>query len=235
MSPFAGFVQGTRYTSVPNALLGPLLAEIDSLQELKCVLRVLGLVYQRRGQRPWVTLEELLADRTLMEGLSQEDGGAKKAVGDGIRQAVERGTLFEVRGRGDGAEETFIFVNDEQGRRAAQRLDPNVTIPLLLEPPQSEGQAEPRPDIFTLYEENIGPLTPLLCDELREAEATYPWTWVMEAFREAVELQRRNWRYISRILERWAREGKDHGEPGRYSKAADPKEYLRRYGPFRRP
>ena len=230
MSPITGFVRGTRYTSVPNALLGPLLAEIDTLPELKCTLRVLGVIYQRRGQQPWVTLEELQADRALVDGLAHEDGGAKEAMGHGIRRAVERGTLFEVRRQGEGAEETFIFVNDEQGRRAAQRLDPEAKASSLLEPSSSEGQAEPRPDIFTLYEENIGPLTPLLCEELREAEATYPWTWVEQAFREAVELQRRNWRYISRILERWAREGKDNGKPGRYSKAADPKEYLRRYG-----
>ena len=230
MSPSTGFVRGTRYTSVPNALLGSLLAEIDTLEELKCTLRVLGVVYQRRGQQPWVTLEELLADRTLMEGLSHEGAAAEEAVGLGIRQAVERGTLFEVRRQGEGMEESFIFVNDEQGRRAAQRLDPETKGSSLLEPSSSEAQAEPRPDIFTLYEENIGPLTPLLCEELREAEVTYPWAWVEQAFREAVELQRRNWRYISRILERWAREGKDNGEPGRYSKAADPKEYLRRYG-----
>lgn len=230
MSPIVGFVRGTQYTSMPNALLGPLLAEIDTLDELKCTLRVLGVVYQRRGRRPWATLEELLADRVLVHGLRNEEGNAQEAITHGIKQAVERGTLFEVRRQSDGAEETLIFVNDEQGRRAAQRLDPKAKDPSLFEPSPSDGQAEYRPGIFTLYEENIGPLTPLLCDELKEAEVTYPKAWVDQAFREAVELQRRNWRYISRILERWAREGKGDGEPGRYSKAADPKEYLRRYG-----
>ena len=35
---------------------------------------------------------------------------------------------------------------------------------------------------------------------------------------EAVKQNVRNWRYISRILERWENEGKSHGKPGRYSK-----------------
>ncbi len=86
-----------------------------------------------------------------------------------------------------------------------------------------------QPDIFTLYEENIGPLTPLLAEELQEAERSYPWPWIQEAFKEAVSLNRRNGRYSARILERWDTEGKDHGEPGRHPKKSDPKEYLRRY------
>jgi DnaD/phage-associated family protein len=65
-----------------------------------------------------------------------------------------------------------------------------------------------RPNIFVLYEQNIGPLTPLLAEELVEAEDTYPALWIEDAFREAVELNKRSWRYIQRILERWAAEGK---------------------------
>ncbi|MFH1485126.1 MAG: DnaD domain protein, partial [Chloroflexota bacterium] len=67
---------------------------------------------------------------------------------------------------------------------------------------------EARPNIFELYERNIGLLTPIITDELREAERLYPRAWIEEAFREAVELNKRNWRYIARILERWATEGK---------------------------
>jgi DNA replication protein len=61
-----------------------------------------------------------------------------------------------------------------------------------------------------LYEQNIGPLTPLLAEELMDAERTYPASWLEDAFREAVELNKRSWRYVQRILERWAAEGKEH-------------------------
>ena len=66
-----------------------------------------------------------------------------------------------------------------------------------------------RPNIFVLYEQNIGPLTPLLAQELMDAEATYPTEWIQDAFREAVALNKRSWRYVQRILERWAAEGRE--------------------------
>jgi hypothetical protein len=45
-----------------------------------------------------------------------------------------------------------------------------------------------RPNIFVLYEQNIGPLTPLLADELMEVEDTYPCSWIVDAFRDSVDL-----------------------------------------------
>ena len=69
-----------------------------------------------------------------------------------------------------------------------------------------------RPDIYTLYEQNIGPLTPILSERLREAERLYPAAWVEEAFAEAVNYNRRSWAYIARILENWAANGRDRNE-----------------------
>lgn len=69
-----------------------------------------------------------------------------------------------------------------------------------------------RQDIYTLYEQNIGVLTPIMSERLREAARTYPAEWIELAFREAVNYNRRNWAYISRILDNWATEGRvDYG------------------------
>jgi DnaD/phage-associated family protein len=70
---------------------------------------------------------------------------------------------------------------------------------------------EPRPNIFELYEDNIGLLSPLLADELRDAEATYPSDWIGDAFRIAVANNVRKWSYIQAILESWATEGRGDG------------------------
>ncbi len=223
-----GFSRGTRYTSIPLPLLGPWLQDILSLAELKCTLRILGLVQQRRSQRLWVTLAELIADPILLNGLAQEPGGAPDAIRTGISQAVQRGTLIRIQQGHEDPSHTLLFVNDDPGRRAAANILPEASKLHPQELPEGEaGQA--RPNIFSLYEENIGTITPLLAEEMEEAERTHPWPWIQEAFREAVDHNRRNWRYIARILERWAVEGKDNGEPGRHSKETDPKEYLRDY------
>lgn len=69
-----------------------------------------------------------------------------------------------------------------------------------------------RPDIYTLYEQNIGALTPILSERLREAEKLYPPVWVEDAFAEAVNYNRRSWAYIVRILENWLANGRERNQ-----------------------
>ena len=230
MQRFGGFLRDTRYTSLPNPLLGPLLAEIDTLGELTCTLRVIALIYQKRGSRPWMTLDELLQDGILRESLSTKGKGPETEILQGIRKAVARGTLLEAYENSRGEERSFILVNDQQGRNIIQRLHAISDYPDPVEQPTADESPIHRANIFSLYEENIGPLTPLLTDELKEAADLYPSNWVQEAFKEAVVLQKRNWRYIETILKRWATEGKEDGEPGRHSKKVDAREWIRRHG-----
>ena len=89
----------------------------------------------------------------------------------------------------------------------------------------------PAVNIFALYEQNIGMITPMIAEELKEAEKFYPPQWIEEAFKEAVTLNKRSWKYIARILERWASEGKDSGEHRRDIKKDGPDKYIKgRYG-----
>ena len=86
-------------------------------------------------------------------------------------------------------------------------------------------------NIFALYEQNIGVITPMIAEELKEAERLYPPQWIDEAFREAVTMNKRSWKYIARILERWASEGKDSGEYRRSIKKGGPDKYIKgKYG-----
>ncbi|HJT57106.1 MAG TPA: DnaD domain protein, partial [Ktedonobacteraceae bacterium] len=65
-----------------------------------------------------------------------------------------------------------------------------------------------RPNIFVLYEQNIGLLSPLIADELQDAADHYPADWIEAAFREAVQHNKRKWTYIRAILRRWETEGR---------------------------
>jgi DNA replication protein len=86
-------------------------------------------------------------------------------------------------------------------------------------------------NIFTLYEQNIGIITPMIAEELKEADKIYPPQWIEEAFKEAVTLNKRSWKYIARILDRWASEGKDSGEYRRDVKKDGPDKYIKgKYG-----
>ena len=135
----------------------------------------------------------------------------------------------------DGKSQVLLFVNDEAGRRGLASVRNGVTA---VTPGRSPEAPVARPTVYELYEQNIGLITPLIAEELKEAERDYPAEWLVDAFRESVAQNKRSWRYVSRILERWAIEGRgteamkagEHGEPGRHPQALDPKEYLRRYG-----
>jgi DNA replication protein len=95
----------------------------------------------------------------------------------------------------------------------------------------AEGRQPSAINIFALYEQNIGMITPMIAEELKEAEKLYPPQWIEEAFKEAVTLNKHSWRYIARILERWASEGKDSGEYRRDIKKNGPDKYIKgRYG-----
>ena len=88
--------------------------------------------------------------------------------------------------------------------------------------------AEEPPDIFSLYEQNIGMLTPMIAEELRDALKVYPENWISDAIKEAVSNNKRKWSYISAILERWTAEGRDDGTYRGDSKKTDPDKYIKR-------
>ncbi len=121
------------------------------------------------------------------------------------------------------------MLNTESGRNTLASISSGqLPVGPLPKVEPWEGATE-RPNIFALYEDNIGMINPMIAEELQEAEQLYPNPWIEDAFREAVSLNKRSWRYIARILERWEREGRSDGESGRYPKKGDTyKEYFRR-------
>ena len=215
----------TTFTPVPDPLLGPLLESIDDLSELKCILRALWHIHQKKGSLRYVTLKELAADPVLL-GLM-----GKEAMERAMSQATGRG-VFAKGMVGSSTDRTTLFVlNGEAERVALQRaIAGNFSIPEgPVEPSPGEETVGRQSNIFALYEQEIGMLTPFIADELKMAEEEYPLKLIEEAMRETARSGKRNWRYVSAILKRWKREGKVDGESGRYIKAADPKRYIEDY------
>ena len=236
---FAGFPRGTQYTPVPDPLFGLLLEAIDDPAELKCTLRVMGLLHQsqKRRQPRCVTSSDLLSDRTLLIGLKSLDVSPAEAIRQGMIKGVGRGTFLSVSVSRDGEEEEVYFLNDEAGQRAAENMakeGPGALAGATRERVTGEPPGA-RANIFVLYEENIGMLTPLLAEEMKEAEQNYPWPWIAEAFKLAVTRNKRSWRYIETTLRRWATEGKGDGELGGHTEKVSIEEYRRRQGLLRKP
>lgn len=206
MKGFPGFPAGDLpAVVVPTFFFSDLLPLIDDLAELKVTLHVVWLLDNKPGTLRFVQKGEIVADERLRAGLSN------RALDDGLERAVARGTLLPIVVERYGQTMTWYFLNDEPGREAIRRIERGV-VPEFDDPlADGTGLRTARPNIFVLYEQNIGLLQPIIADELREAELRYPAEWIEDAFRIAVEQNKRAWRYIRAILERWATEGRDAG------------------------
>lgn len=232
MKPFNGFPAKTEFTPLPNAFFSSLLPKIDDIAELKMTLHVIALLYRRKGYPRFVRHGELLGSANLVKSLKGGETPPEEALDAALKLAVDRGTLIHVVLDNGGESERIYFLNDEPGRQAVARIqDGELTIGGLKGKEKAYTEAEEMPDIFTLYEQNIGMLTPMIADELRDAEKMYPQGWIADAVREAVLYNKRNIRYIMKILENWAAEGKHDGAYQRDTKKTDPDKYIKgKYG-----
>ncbi len=219
--PFPGFPAKSSFTPLPDLFFSRLLPEIHSLAELRLVLHIFWRLYPKKEAPKFITYDELASDRTLMEGL---DGtaDASEVLRGALASAVGRSVLLHVVLEG----QDVYFINDERSRAAVSKIR-SGELPAHTLPQSQSCIGQEAPNIFTLYEQNIGLLNAMIAEELKEAERLYPAVWIEEAFREAATLNKRRWGYIARILERWSIEGKGSGKSGRdFKKKRGPERYL---------
>ncbi len=199
---------------MPDPIFNSLLEEIEDLAELKVTLRLLWLLGQNRGQLKFVGENELLHDTTLLRGLSNQSHEPQDLIRRGLNLAFTRGTVLRHAREKDGGQRLYLLNTEFNRQRLAsgQAFPSSTAKPThQLEPDGMTGSV-PRPDldqnIFSLYENNIGTIGPMIAEQLGEAEERYPFPWIEEAFKLAVNDNKRSWRYISAILRRWAAEGR---------------------------
>ncbi|MBV9121332.1 MAG: DnaD domain protein [Chloroflexi bacterium] len=234
MKPFTGFPKARDVTLLPNVFFDQLLPQIDDFAELKVLLHIMALLQRQKGWPRCVSRPQLERDELLSASLSAM--GDMRSLGDVLDHALERasqrGSLLRLTVRDGAAAEDWYMLNTERGRALVRDLEGHATETEELRrrlgaATQATIEAD-KPNIFTLYEQNIGLLTRLMAEELMEAEATYPPLWIEEAFRKAVTGNKRNWRYIKAILSRWAAEGREDGTIRRHpGEIHDPDRYFK--------
>ena len=220
MATFKGFPAGrVRQTPIPEPFFSELLVAIDDLAELKMLLYVFWRLNRMEGVFRYLQREDFTGDTGFMQALSNKPGEAIAALDRALESSVRSGVLLRAeteRGKGP---QSYYFLNTPKGRAAVQaiaqgewRISENENLQIAL--------SDQPPNIFELYEQNIGVLTPLIAEALREAEDSYPASWIEDAFKIAVENNARNWRYVNAILNRWQVEGRDDREDRRDTEKA---------------
>ena len=236
MTTFAGFPDRMSLLPVPAALLGTLLRDIDSLAELKLTLYCWRLLFQQKGRVRFVRRSQLQADRALLQTLASGSSiEPSQELASALEAACKRGTLLELVVQTSTGQDACYFLNTGANRDIVEQVQAGELSLGPLEPVSAAAppRQQSRSSIYELYEQNIGVLTPLIAEELREAELKYPPAWIEDVFREAVAYNRRSWRYISRILDNWETQGRgERGKNRGYPQPPeDPAKYLQgRYG-----
>jgi len=182
MKKFKGFTDSESFTPIPDSFFHQLLDEIEDADELKVTLTALWRIGNMEGGVHFL----------------KRDDFAENAAG--LDKAVSRGSLLRVRNEAG----EFYFLNSPRGRAAAEAMQSGKSSS------SDKISAAPveRPNIFKLYEDNIGMLTPLIADTLKDAEEIYEMDWITDAIELAVKNNKRSWKYCEAILKRWKEEGR---------------------------
>jgi DnaD/phage-associated family protein len=209
MKSFSGFPEGkVHFTSIPDPFFRSLLPVIDHLGELKTTLYAFWFLDHMEGVFRYMRRQNFLEDQDFMASLAEDPQQARENLEESLARCLRRNTFINATLELETGAEDFYFLNTPKGRAAVQAIergewrhsgDPASPLELLAE----------APNIYDLYEENIGPLTPMIAETLKDAEETYPYKWIEDAVRIAVENNVRRWSYVDAILKRWQEGGRD--------------------------
>jgi len=211
---FNGFLSPDRdKVAVPAGFFTEILPDITDINELRVLLSFFRLLAGDAGFEAPIAEPRLLQDASLKEAVRVDgtpSGNARQAIQDGLGLLVTRGVILRVTAKSKRRSQQWLFLHTPVTRElveAIQRgaLSPPRSMWLDDEPPSL--MIDP-PTAFSLYEQNIGPLTPMVADRISRALRDYPVDWVEDAIGEAVAYNRRSWKYIERILESWTAQGR---------------------------
>ena len=190
MSKFTGFTSSETFTQIPDSFFH-LLKDIEDAAELKVTLYFIWQVEHIESNF------RALCEKDFEGGALGLSAGQ---IRSGLEKATERGVLLRSVHEAD----AFYFLNSPRGRLAAEEFAKGTwrASAQVVSAPREKS------NIFKLYEENIGPLTPMIADMLKDAEQIYSQVWIADAIGLAVENNKRNWKYIEAILKRWKEEGR---------------------------
>jgi DnaD/phage-associated family protein len=209
MNNFKGFTESETFSVIPDTFFQQLLKQIEDMAELKVTLYLIWRIEHMQG--PFRALSK-------MDFNVKDLGLATDEISSGLEKAVKRGTLLMVQKEAA----VYFLLNSPRGRAGVQaaqagQWDPKTGV--AAPPPE-------RPNIFKVYEENIGPLTPLIADALKDAEELYSPEWILDAIELAVKNNKRSWKYSEAILKRWKEEGRGQKQDRRDTEK-DHRKYIR--------
>lgn len=193
--------QAPNYTQVPNDYFD-LVMEMSEA-ETKILTALIRVTFgYHRDEIPMSVRE--LATHTKMSTSSVWIGAEKLEARGLIERSVSKNnTVTNWR----------VVISDTKLYRQIVKtvsVDSEEKRPLPLErkkEKKEEDDPETLAEISKAYQSEIGVITAMIADELREASTAYPLQWVKDAIHESAVQNKRGWKYVLAILTRWKAQG----------------------------
>jgi DNA replication protein len=225
---FDGFPRPQQnYSKLPHVLID-CLPMIDSMAELKVLLYLIrhtwGFSEYAKPKR--ITTDEFMRGRKRKNGtrIDAGTGMANKSVISGLQSAVEHGFVLVEIDDSDLARIEKRYSLNMSGVKDLHTGQENLHSDYVKVTQRSEKETIERNSktkeeeaaaletnvstLKELHEQNIGMVTPLLMNMLRNAALTYPVEWFQPAFEITVKSARhRSWAFVEAVLEGWRKNG----------------------------
>lgn len=86
-------------------------------------------------------------------------------------------------------------------------------------------------NVYKVYEDNIGILTPFISEQLKDIDSHFPKGWFGEAVKEACKYNARNLNYVQKILNTWEVKGFKYDKPIKQEGQYDQRKKYKRTNP----
>jgi DnaD/phage-associated family protein len=135
-----------------------------------------------------------------------------KSVMSGASKLEERGLIVRSVGKITTITKWTVVIDEPKLwekilKTVGNRQEENEPTTLKRKKEKKNEDEDALRTIARAYESEIGIITPMIADELREASTTYPLQWTLDAIHEAATQNKRGWKYVLGILTRWKAQG----------------------------
>ncbi len=228
VAAFGGFPSRPQSAAIPQVFFTDVMPQLTDGVALAVAVCAFHLLAKKRGFPRYLTREEFDRDAGLRAFVENGPIADRRwAIDAALEQLIAVEMMLRLTVDAAGEQRDLYFLNAPADRRGLEAVRGGaVPMGRIIAAPTSPNRPA---TVFALYESLIGPMSPLIGDELADAEQLYPIEWLESAFREAAAQNARSWRYVSRILERWAIEGPDDEKTER-SDAGDTRYFEGKYG-----
>ena len=204
---FKGFKKNVQSIPVPAPVFDSILEAITNISELKLMLRIIWLLQIYNRKPPLITEAEIISDKVLSKTI-----GPPNTIQELLITLESYGIISSSVKKNDQVK--IIFLNSEKIKNHIEKSD----IILQGIQPDPWNETTDIPNIYSVYEQNIGIITPHIAELIKESENLYPIDWIEDAIKQASVQNKRNWAYVSSILNRWKTEGKNNEKHSRHTR-----------------